>query len=192
MSLNPYESPSTAGFEDTTRAGMVLDASQQPAVRRFIVLNRMAGLAILGTGSTITLLVPLLWVIEHTAAPVAAAPTVITIAVLALAGIVWGGLQLMRTIGAILFTSAAMVGLFALLVFMLIRDGATGRLPDSFVALGVALALVGWMVYASAWLAVRAWLWRLQGIDLTALEKVEYRPTGGYLAVQPPNPGGSP
>lgn len=181
MSINPYEPPSPAVLEEAQRAPKLLAISQRTAVQWFITLNRMAGTAILGTGVAITLLcfVINLGNLHNIATRPVLASMGLGIAIVAL-----GNFQLKRSIFAITFTGAIVVSLYTFVVVAtLLNAVGLGLLPNArpvplvaaLVGLVILTTVFGALVYVPAWLTLRAWLWRLQGIDLISLEKTEYR-----------------
>lgn len=181
MSSNPYEPPSPAVLEEAQRAPKLLAISQRAAVQWFITLNRVAGTAILGTGFAITLLCVVINLgnLHNIATRPVLASMGLGIAIVAL-----GSFQLRRSIFAITFTGAIVVSLytFAVVAILLVAVGP-GLLPNArpvplvaaLAALVILTTVFGALVYVPAWLTLRAWLWRMQGIDLISLEKTEYR-----------------
>jgi hypothetical protein len=179
MSANPYESPSTAVLEEAQRARAVLDVSQRSVVGRFLVFNRLVAFLLIAVG-VITIIVPLfsLIVLRLKSHPLGVGLTMFQGSVIC----GWGFLQLKRSIAAIMFTSVLVVALFILAVIPAIAALFEGKVPSDprppFTAIlygsAFAIFLVWSLVFVPAWLAIRAWRWHSQGIDLANLNKIKY------------------
>jgi hypothetical protein len=186
VSANPYESPSTAVFEEAQHARAVLDATQQRVVERFVRLNRRASTWMIGVGCLVGVIIPTFMVIVRDKFFV---PTGVGFVALGIPLVVLGIFQRRPNIVAISLTCLVTVSAFSVLAFGLVvylRERMSDPMLDwkgkleSLPLLGL-LCLAAWgLVFIPAWLAVRAWQWRMQGIDLTALEKIEYRQAGDH------------
>jgi hypothetical protein len=175
---NPYESPSAAVFEEATSAPVVLDAAQLATVQWFLHKNQLASKWLVGAGCVIGILVPLFlaFVRNHLDLPVGVGCTAIGIVL-----IVLGIFQGRRNLAAISITGVGMVcALVAVLTSLSLhllgkRSLDTEDLSRILLILLMLCFGVWGLVFVPAWLAVRAWLWSMQGIELAKLDEAEYR-----------------
>jgi hypothetical protein len=187
MSNNPYESPSTAAFEETRRARAVLYRSEQPVVRKYLIRIRMISLVLIGFGIAVALIGPLL----GTNANRSVNPVVASVSVLVGAALVACGVfQFRRNLIAISIVGVLAAGL-ALLVFWgalwsslsiaSLRQGLNHLFSLMFV-----FGLLWMFAFIPAWVAIQSWGWRMRGIDLADLEQMRYDGAGDFLDPPPP------
>jgi hypothetical protein len=184
VSANPYEPPLAPVFEEADGSQMVFDISQKSPVEWFIVLNGVVGLTFIGTGGAMALVAPVVFIARG-----AVSPTLIATWLLGFAVIALGTFQFKRNLAAISFTGATVVALFATAAINMILSEIGGApwpvrslsVGKQLICLAMVSAMIWAMVYVPAWLAVRAWIWQLNGIDLAALDKIKYRRVGDDL-----------
>lgn len=171
MTNNPYESPPIPGFQEANRKSASLRVPHDSTVRCFLVINQLVAAAIMGLGGVLWVLV---LVVNFN--PGGSDMAFISLVAGTVIGVV-GYFQWRRYLAAILLTGLAVVGAYLvlgllLLEFVLSALSATPTGDTILQRLFVFgfLLLIGAVLAVPGWVAFRAVLWQLDGVDLATLQ----------------------
>lgn len=171
MTNNPYESPPIPGFQEANRKSASLRVPDDSTVRCFLIINQFVAAAIMGLGGVLWVLV--LVVNFNPGGSDVAFASMVAGTVIGLVGY----FQWRRYLAAILLTGLAVLGAYLVLGLLLLEFvlSAFSATPtgDTILQRLIVLAfllLIGAILAVPGWIAIRASLWHLDGVDLAKLK----------------------